>query len=187
MGVGLCAWFLVFVMTLCGCEYVRPTPNAPLTQWEPPGGYRFSNLAPPEADNTDGLFIMASFSGGGTRASKLAFGVLRELARQQITWEGKKKRLLDELDAMFALSGGTFTAGYYALYGDQIFHDFEHRFLRKDWESELKSRILRSPSNCRSRRANVADEDSAHVVSYRREYRPSDRCRVPPHSPGQGV
>jgi len=145
--VGLCAWFFVFLMTLCGCEYVRPTLNAPLQQWEPAGGYRFSNLAPPEADNTDGLFIMASFSGGGTRASTLAFGVLRELARQQITWEGKKKRLLDELDAMFALSGGTFTAGYYALYGDQIFHDFEHRFLRKDWESELKSRILRSPSN----------------------------------------
>ena len=48
---------------------------------------------------------------------------------------------------MFALSGGTFTAGYYALYRDQIFHDFEYRFLRKDWESELKSRILRSPSN----------------------------------------
>jgi len=111
--VGLCAWFLLSLMTLCGCEYVRPTLNAPLKQWEPAGGYRFSNLAPPEADNTDGLFIMASFSGGGTRASTLAFGVLRELARQQITWEGKKKRLLDELDAMFALSGGTFTAGYY--------------------------------------------------------------------------
>jgi len=91
----------VFLMTLCGCEYVRPTLNAPLQQWEPAGGYRFSNLAPPEADNTDGLFIMASFSGGGTRASTLAFGVLRELARQQITLEGKKKRLLDELDAMF--------------------------------------------------------------------------------------
>ena len=119
-----CAWLLL-LLSVTGCEYVRPTLNAPLTQWEPAGGYRFSNLAPPEADNTDGLFIMASFSGGGTRASTLAFGVLRELARQQITWEGKQKRLLDELDAMFALSGGTFTAAYYALYGDQIFHDFE--------------------------------------------------------------
>ena len=46
-----------------------------------------------------------------------------------------------------ALSGGTFTAGYYALNGDQIFHDFEYRFLRKDWDSELRSRILWSPSN----------------------------------------
>ncbi|MGH7221454.1 MAG: patatin-like phospholipase family protein, partial [Nitrospiraceae bacterium] len=133
--------------TLVGCEYVRPTLNAPLNQWEPTGGYRLSNLAPGGEDNSDSLLIVASFSGGGTRASTLAFGALRELARQQITWEGKTKRLLDELDMISALSGGTFTAGYYTLNGDQIFHDFEARFLRKDWEAELRSRILRSPGN----------------------------------------
>src|SRR4029077_5931457 len=33
------------------------------------------------------------------------------------------------------------------LRGDQIFHDFEARFLRKDWESELKARVLWSPGN----------------------------------------
>ena len=102
---------------------------------------------PPDSANTDGLLIVAAFSGGGTRASTLAFGVLRELSRQQITWEGKHKRLLDELDVIFALSGGTFTAGYYALHGDRIFHDFEYRFLRKDWESELKARVFKSPGN----------------------------------------
>jgi len=138
---------ILALVTLTGCEYVRPTLNAPLKQWDPTGGYRFSNLAPPEAGNSDSLFLMAAFSGGGTRASTLAFGALRELARQPITWEGKPKRLLDEIDMIYALSGGSFTAAYYALYGDQIFHDFEYRFLRKDWESELKSRILRSPSN----------------------------------------
>jgi len=137
----------IVVALLVGCEYVRPTLNAPLKQWEATGGYRFSNLARAGEDNSDSLFIFATFSGGGTRASTLTFGALRELARQQIAWEGKTKRLLDELDYISALSGGTFTAGYYALNGDQIFHDFEARFLRKDWESELRSRILRSPSN----------------------------------------
>jgi len=132
---------------LQGCGYVKPVPNQPLSQWDPEGGYRFRNLTPPDTDNTDGLLIIAAFSGGGTRASTLAFGALRELARQQITWEGRQKRLLDELDVIFALSGGTFTAGYYALRGDQIFHDFESRFLRKDWESELKHRVFRSPGN----------------------------------------
>ena len=90
---------------------------------------------------------MAAFSGGGTRASALAFGALRELARQRIRWEGKDKRLLDELDVIYALSGGTFTGAYYALFGDRIFQDFESRFLHKDWDSELRGRILRSPSN----------------------------------------
>ena len=138
---------VVLLAILQGCSYVKPTPNEPLTQWDPAAGYRFRNLMPPDSANTDGLLIVAAFSGGGTRASTLAFGVLRELAHQQIIWEGKQKRLLDELDVIFALSGGTFTAGYYALRGDQIFHDFEARFLRKDWESELKARVFKSPSN----------------------------------------
>ena len=142
------ACLLALVMSvLGGCEYVRPIPNVPLEKWEPTGGYRFTNVAPPEAENSDSLLFVAAFSGGGTRASTLAFGALRELAHQQIVWEGKRKRLLDELDLIHALSGGTFTGGYYALFRDQIFHDFEHRFLRKDWDTELRDRILRSPSN----------------------------------------
>ena len=144
----VCAYLLLCVISLmAGCEYVRPIPNVPLEKWEPTGGYRFTNVAPPEAENSDSLLFIAAFSGGGTRASTLAFGALRELANQQIVWEGKKKRLLDELDLIHALSGGTFTGGYYALFRDQIFHDFEHRFLRKDWDTELRERILRSPSN----------------------------------------
>ena len=145
--IGFGALLLILLTILPGCEYVRPTLNAPLKQWEPTGGYRLMNLAPGGEDNSDSLLIFATFSGGGSRASTLSFGVLRELARQQIIWEGKNKRLLDELDVLSALSGGTFTAAYYALYGDQIFHDFEHRFLRKDWEAELRSRILHSPGN----------------------------------------
>ena len=97
--------------------------------------------------NTDSLFIVASFSGGGARASALSYGVLRELARTPIVWEGYRKRLLDELTIINALSGGSFTAAYYALYHDRIFHEFEYRFLRKDWESELRARILRHPIN----------------------------------------
>jgi NTE family protein len=118
-----------------------------LKQWEPAGGYRLLNLAPPEADNSDSLFLVAAFSGGGVRASTLAYGVLRELGRQEITWQGRTKRLLDELDVIFALSGGSFPAAYYALYGDRLFQDFEARFLRKDWDSELRARIFRSPGN----------------------------------------
>lgn len=145
---GACASLaFLLLVALAGCESTRPMVNAPMTKWVPDGGYRFSNLAPPQEGNSDTLFIAASFSGGGTRASTLAFGALRELARQQIAWEGREKRLLDELDVIYALSGGTFTAGYYALFGERIFHDFEYRFLRKDWEKELTERIVWSPRN----------------------------------------
>jgi len=141
-----CALALIFSLSVIGCGYVRPTLNAPLTRHDPSYGYRLPNLTEPKT-NTDELFIVAAFSGGGTRASAFAFGALQEMARQQITWQGIEKRLLDELDVISAVSGGTYTAGYYALYGDQIFHDFEARFLRKNWENELRSRIFWSPSN----------------------------------------
>jgi hypothetical protein len=141
-------WLLLGCTTwLFGCEYVRPTMNAPLARWDEAYGYRSTNLPPSNASSSDSLFIVASFSGGGTRASALAYGVLQELARTSIRWEGIDKRLVDELNIINALSGGSFTAAYYGLYGDRIFQDFEHRFLRKNWESELWSRIFRSPSN----------------------------------------
>jgi len=139
--------FILLLSLTLGCEFVRPTMNAPLPEWDPTHGYRFANLPPSVGGNTDSLFIVASFSGGGARASALSYGVLRELARTPIVWEGYRKRLLDELTIINALSGGSFTAAYYALYHDRIFHDFEYRFLRKDWERELRARIFRSPAN----------------------------------------
>jgi len=150
LGIGRQAgvWLLVSLLSLTlGCEYVRPTMNAPLPRWNPAYGYRYANLPPPRTGSSDSLFIVASFSGGGARASALSYGVLRELARTPIVWEGDQKRLVDELNIINALSGGSFTAAYYALHGDRIFHDFEYRFLRKDWESELRARIFRSPGN----------------------------------------
>ena len=145
-------FFSCCLVALCttlmfGCEYVRPTMNAPLAHWDPAYGYRSTNLPPSKTGSSDSLFIIASFSGGGARASALSYGVLQELARTPITWEGRQKRLVDELNIINAVSGGSFTAVYYALYGDRIFRDFETHFLRKDWESELRSRIFRSPSN----------------------------------------
>jgi NTE family protein len=124
-------------LALSSCEYVRPTLNVPLKRWEPAGGYRLVNLALSDGDNSDSLFLVAAFSGGGVRASTLAYGVLRELARHEISWQGKQKRLVDELDVIFALSGGSFPAAYYALYGDRLFQDFEDRFLRKDWDTNF--------------------------------------------------
>ncbi|MDH4087154.1 MAG: patatin-like phospholipase family protein [Nitrospira sp.] len=144
LGAGL---LIGCAMLLVGCEYVRPTMNAPLAQWDAGYGYRSTNLPPSKTGSSDGLFIVASFSGGGARASALAYGVLQEMARTPIVWEGRQKRLVDELNIVNAVSGGSFPATYYALYGDRIFQDFEVRFLRKNWESELRSRIFRSPSN----------------------------------------
>ncbi|HMS85820.1 MAG TPA: patatin-like phospholipase family protein [Nitrospira sp.] len=142
------AWMVIgCTMLLLGCEYVRPTMNAPLSHRDSASGYRSTTLPPSKTGSSDSPFIIASFSGGGARASALSDGVLQVLAQTPIIWEGHQKRLVDELNIINAVSDGSFTALSCALYGDHIFQDFETQFLRKDWESKLRCRIFPSPSN----------------------------------------
>ncbi len=133
---------LAAVLAFTGCAHYPPNP--PLARHDPDSGYRFKNLASP--DNSDSLLVVVTFSGGGTRAAALAYGVLEQLAQTEIVWEGKKKRLLDEVDIISSVSGGSFTAAYYALYGERIFSDFEARFLKRDVQGELTRKIL-APAN----------------------------------------
>src|SRR6266404_5651880 len=118
--------------------------NARMNHYDPQSGYRFRNLS--TTGNSDSLQIFLAFSGGGTRAAALSYGVLEELARTQIVWEGQRRRLLDEVDYISAVSGGSFTAAYYALHGDGIFTGFEEKFVDKNIQGELIWRLL-SPIN----------------------------------------
>ena len=97
-------------------------------------------------DNTDSLFICLAFSGGGTRAAALSYGVLKALRDTNIVWQGKRKRLLDEVDCITSVSGGSFTAAYYGLFKDRIFADFRRAFLDRDVQSELEWALV-SPAN----------------------------------------
>jgi NTE family protein len=83
-----------------------------------------------------------SFSGGGTRAAALSYGVLEELRRTEIVANGQRRKLIDEVDMMTGVSGGSFTALSYALYGDQLFTEYEKRFLKRNVQGELLSRSL---------------------------------------------
>ena len=81
----------------------------------------------------DTLFIL-TFSGGGTRAAALAQGVLREL---QATSIGGGRTLLDEVDVISSVSGGSVTAGNFVANGPQSFDTFEQSFVRQDFMPQL--------------------------------------------------
>jgi NTE family protein len=83
-----------------------------------------------------------AFSGGGTRAAAFAYGALHELAHIQVMTENGPRPLLHEVDVISSVSGGSFTAAYYGLFGDKIFEDFEERFLRRNVEGELLEEVL---------------------------------------------
>lgn len=126
-------------LLLVGCATVviaPPQPERPLERVESAHGYRFANL-PPGPDNTDGLFMVLAFSGGGTRSAALAYGVLEQLRDTSVYWEGRQRRLLDEVDVINGVSGGSYAAAYYGLHGDAFFTSFPQRFLQADLQSEL--------------------------------------------------
>ena len=122
-----------------GCAGLRAT-NAPLEQIDPHSGYRPQRVVGNR--HIGNVALLLSFSGGGTRASALAYGVLEELRNTAIPVEGGQKRLLDEVDVITSVSGGSFTSAYYGLYGDRIFEDFDERFLKRAVSRDLLLRML---------------------------------------------
>ena len=119
--------------------------NQPVKEVHPNAGYRAAQVKDPE--NSDHMLLFLTFSGGGTRAAALSYGVLEELRKTEVVIDGKRRRLLDEVDGISSVSGGSFTAGYYGLFGDRIFEDFESKFLKKNIQGALAAGIFLNPIN----------------------------------------
>src|SRR5205814_293529 len=90
----------------------------------------------------DSVTTRLASCGGGTRAAAFSFGVLEALRDIQLEGaRGRKGRLLDEVDIITGVSGGSFTALAYGLYGDKLFDDYEQRFLKRNVQGELIKRF----------------------------------------------
>jgi NTE family protein len=51
------------------------------------------------------------------------------------------------VDGISGVSGGSFTAAYFGLFGDRIFEDYERVFLRRDVQGELTRQVMYNPAN----------------------------------------
>jgi NTE family protein len=49
--------------------------------------------------------------------------------------------MLDEVDAITAVSGGSFTALAYGMYGEALFDQYERRYLKRNVQGELIARF----------------------------------------------
>ena len=52
------------------------------------------------------MLVVVTLSGGGKRASAMAYGLLEQLAADRLRHDGLERRLLDEVDVISAVSGG---------------------------------------------------------------------------------
>jgi len=133
----------LFIATISGCASWTPA-NVPLERADPAHGYRPSR--PEQFRDSGRVVITLAFSGGGTRAAAFAYGVLEELRDTEVVIAGERKRLVDEVDTISGVSGGSFPAAYYGLYGDRIFEDFESNFLKRNVQGALIRQIFK-PKN----------------------------------------
>lgn len=130
-------------MLLAACASA-PRRETPLTEVVPISA---PVLAPGVTANSDKLFVVVTFSGGGKRAAAFSYGVLEALRGVQVTTpDGERRPLLDEVDIISAVSGGAFTAAYYALNGQETFDSYAPRFLNHDTEKDLWRKVL-TPAN----------------------------------------
>jgi len=133
------------IVLLGGCA-TRPV-NPPITQVEPGTGYRYEARQARAKDTGKEAMVILAFSGGGTRAAAFSYGVLEFLRRTQIVnTKGQSVRLLDEIDIITGVSGGSFTALAFGLYGEKLFDVYETQFLKRDVQGEIVSRTF-SPAN----------------------------------------
>ena len=126
---------VVFPIGCAGLE-LPPAPG-------PGQGYRFANLKGPH--NPDRTLVFVTFSGGGMRSAALTYGVLEQLKNTSVELNGRRCRLLDEVDVICATSGGAYPAAYYVLFGDEIFQSFDEQFLKRNIELELVGRLMVKP------------------------------------------
>ena len=129
--LGMVAW-----LGLAGCaQYPANEPNTANSHH----GYYYKNHQ--RMNNADDILFLMAFSGGGTRASAFSYGVLEALRDTSYQVAGKPRRLLDEVDIISSVSGGSVTAAAYALYGDHVFQVFEPAFLKRNVELALLEQV----------------------------------------------
>ncbi len=120
---------------LTGCTSYGKISNLHLA--ESPTNIDYSIRHGVRSRHSQDITLVLAFSGGGSRAAALSLGVLQALRDSQVSLNNKSQRLLDQIDVISAVSGGSFTAAYYGLYGDQVFKNYEKEFLRRNVTGEL--------------------------------------------------
>ena len=127
---------LLSAALLSACSLVKYQPIAGIDTVDLKRGYRFETSRLQRNDEDDTLIVLM-FSGGGTRAAALGYGVLEQLHKQQITIGGKKQSLMSNVDVVVGVSGGSVLAAYFALKGEETIPLFYKRFLHQNFQRQV--------------------------------------------------
>jgi NTE family protein len=128
---------LSLALLVSACTSYGVIDNKPLLPDEGRPGYTLGDFTRNLDRHSNELTLALAFSGGGTRAAAMSYGVMQELRDTRVRINGVEQSLLDVISLISSVSGGSFTSAYYGLYGNRLFVDFEERFLRRNIEGAL--------------------------------------------------
>jgi len=126
---------------LAGCTSVihNDPINQPLTA--NPAQVNAELASPNGPASDDDMVVAMSFSGGGSRAAAFSYGVLTGFQQTSVPSRKGAVSLLDRLDFLSGVSGGSILAAYYGLKGPEGYADFKQRFLDVNAEESLQTNL----------------------------------------------
>ena len=133
----LAAWVAVWLAGCAAFEVHKEPVNQPLA------GNVAATLAAGRnnTSGSDDLMVGLAFSGGGTRAAAFSFGVLSEIERTQLPGRAGAHSLLDRVNFVSGVSGGSVLTAYYGLKKRAALADFRERFLLRNAEEPLTTEV----------------------------------------------
>src|SRR5271170_1701992 len=128
------------VLMLGACSLLSVPMNEPLHSVAGNTEYRLLDVN--RVGGAESALVLVALSGGGKRSAAFGHGVLRGMRDIHVRPEGKDSTLLDEVDLLAGVSGGSFPAAHFGLYGEASFDTFPEQFLYPDVEAYIWGTFL---------------------------------------------
>lgn len=159
---------IAFALLLAGCSTSRPWLNEPLQPGETVQYDGRRQIA--DSTRAGDILVVASFSGGGSRAAAFAHATIAELDAHSFLWNGRATTLAQEVDMVAGVSGGSVAAAHIALHGVTAhLQRFPAEFLDVDFQDQLlglamsPSRLYQMTSEWQGRGHLLADAFDAQL------------------------
>lgn len=123
------------VISACS-SFTKFQPIETISQVDTQSGYRLMNNI---SHVDDDLQLVLTLSGGGTRAAAFGYGVLEEFSKVQLK---NNKNVLESIDLVFGVSGGSVLASYLSLNGSDTVPSFEKKFLLRNFQRDMILQVV---------------------------------------------
>ena len=128
------------MVLLTACHSILYQPSKTLSQIDPEKGYRLEKTMQQALEKEN--LVIVTFSGGGSRAVSLGYGVLEQFQQAIVRPTERGDTLLQNIDVVYGVSGGSVLAAYLALEGQETIPKFKEFFLKKDFQKKVINEVF---------------------------------------------